>query len=64
MRPREAFDDGRFTYLKFPNNIEIPAIYRAVPGAKDEWLVNSHREGDFVVLHAVAPKIVAARRIR
>lgn len=53
IRPREAFDDGRFTYFKFPNNIEIPAIYRSTPGSKEEWLVNSHRDGDFVVMHAV-----------
>lgn len=55
VRPREAFDNGRFTYFKFPNNIEVPAIYRSVPGSQEEWLVNSHREGDYVVMHAVAP---------
>lgn len=55
IRPREAFDDGRFTYLKFPNNQEIPAIFRSTPGTNDEVLVNSHRDGDFIVLHAVAP---------
>jgi type IV secretion system protein VirB9 len=54
IRPREAFDDGRFTWFKFPNNIEIPAIYRSIPGSKEEWLVNSHRHGDYVVLHAVS----------
>jgi type IV secretion system protein VirB9 len=54
IRPREAFDDGRFTWFKFPNNIEIPAIYRSIPGSGEEWLVNSHRHGDYVVFHAVA----------
>lgn len=54
IRPREAFDDGRFTWFKFPNNIEIPAVYRSIPGSGEEWLVNSHRHGDYVVFHAVA----------
>jgi type IV secretion system protein VirB9 len=55
IRPREAFDNGRFTYLKFPNNAEIPAIFRSIPGSKEEVVVNSHRECEYVVLHAVSP---------
>ncbi len=54
VRPREAFDDGRFTYFKFPSNIEIPAIYKSIPGSKEEWLVNSHKDGDYTVMHGVA----------
>ena len=55
IRPREVYDDGRFTWFKFPANQEIPAIYRSVPKTKEEVLVNSHREGDYIVLHATAP---------
>lgn len=55
IRPREVFDDGRFTYFRFPTNVEVPAIYKSVPDAKEEWLVNFHREGDFVVMQAVSP---------
>lgn len=55
IRPREVFDDGRFTYFRFPNNLEIPVIYRSVPDSKEEWIVNSHREGDFIVMQAVSP---------
>jgi type IV secretion system protein VirB9 len=55
IRPREAYDDGRFTWFKFPNNIEIPTIYKSTPGSTEEWLVNSHRDGDYVVMHGVAP---------
>jgi len=54
VRPRDVFDDGRFTYMRFPNNLAIPAIYRSVPGTKSERLVNSHMEGDFVVLEGLA----------
>ena len=53
IRPREVFDDGRFTYFKFPENLPIPAIYKSAPGTKEEWLVNSHRDGDYIVVHGV-----------
>lgn len=53
IQPREVFDDGRFTYFKFPANLPIPAIYQSTPGSKDEWLVNSHKDGEYVVMHAV-----------
>ena len=53
IRPAEVFDDGRFTYFRFPGNVPVPAIYKSVPGTKEEWLVNSHREGDYIVLHGV-----------
>jgi len=55
VRPREAFDDGRFTWLLFPRNQEVPAVYKSVPGTEEEVIVNSHMEGDYLVLHAVAP---------
>jgi type IV secretion system protein VirB9 len=55
IRPREAFDDGRFTWFKFPNNIEIPTIYKSQPGSGEEWLVSSHRDGEYIVMHGVAP---------
>lgn len=53
IRPRELFDDGRFTYFKFPENLPIPAIFKSTPGSKEEWLVNSHRDGDYVVIHGL-----------
>lgn len=52
--PAEVFDDGRFTWMLFPGNQPVPAIYRSLPGTKEEWLVNSHRDGDYIVLHGVA----------
>lgn len=55
IRPREAFDDGRFTWLLFPRNQEVPVVYKSVPGTEEEVVVNSHMEGDWLVLHAVAP---------
>ena len=55
IKPRDVYDDGRFTWFKFPKNLEIPAIYRSTPNTKDEILVNSHRDGDYMVMHAISP---------
>jgi type IV secretion system protein VirB9 len=55
IRPRATWDDGRFTYMLFPNNIPTPAIYRTVPGSDEEALVNWHIDGDITVLHGISP---------
>lgn len=49
--PLEAFDDGRFTYLRFDKQADFPAAYRVLDNT--ETLVNSHVEGDWLVLHGV-----------
>lgn len=54
IRPTEVFDDGRFTFFRFPGNSPVPAIYKSVPNTEKEWLVNSHRDGDLIVMHGVA----------
>ena len=50
IAPTMAYDDGRFTYLKFPNNRDFPAAF-LVAADKTESLVNGHilRLGDAVV---------------
>lgn len=55
IRPSEVYDDGLFTWFRFPHNVEVPAIYKSVPGTRDEMLVNRHVEGDYVVMHATSP---------
>jgi type IV secretion system protein VirB9 len=57
ISPDRAFDDKRFTYLTFTNNKDMPAVY-AVNEAGEEYLVNTHVEGDVIVVHKVAPKLV------
>jgi type IV secretion system protein VirB9 len=57
ISPDRAFDDKRFTYLTFANNKEMPAIY-AVNESGEEYLVNTHVEGDVIVVHKVAPQLV------
>ncbi len=55
IRPRAAWDDGRFTYFMFPKNIPVPAVYRTVPGSQEEAQVNWHIDGDELVVHGISP---------
>ncbi len=57
ISPDKAFDDKTFTYLTFTHNKTMPAIY-AVDEAGSEVLVNTHVEGDVIVVHTVATKLV------
>lgn len=59
--PTKASDDGRFTRLTFAAGREIPAIYIEDldnEGKPQESLVNTHVEGDTVVIHKVVKKLV------
>lgn len=55
--PSLAYDDGNFTYLKFPNNRDFPVAF-LVAADGSESLVNSHVDGDTLVIHRVAPQLV------
>jgi type IV secretion system protein VirB9 len=55
IAPTMAYDDGRFTYLKFPNNREIPAMF-LVFDDKTESIVNTHVIDDTVVIQRVAKR--------
>nr|WP_173645529.1 P-type conjugative transfer protein VirB9 [Marinobacterium profundum] len=60
VTPRKAFDDGRFTFLTFTNNSEMPAIY-VVNQDGSESLVNTHidpENPDTIVVHKVAAQLV------
>ena len=52
-----AFDDGRFTYFRFANNRDIPAPFY-IGADNEETRINFHMDGDFMVLHRVAPRFV------
>jgi len=59
IAPTQAYDDGRFTYLRFPGNREMPAVL-LVAADKTESLVNTHidpREPDILVVQRVAPEL-------
>lgn len=60
IAPTAAYDDGRFTYLTFAPNAEIPAIFMVADDGK-ETLINSHinpKSPDTVVIQRIAKTYV------
>jgi type IV secretion system protein VirB9 len=55
--PTLIFDDGRFTYLRFPNNREVPAVFHVL-GDGSETLVNARMEGDLLVIDRVSRRLM------
>lgn len=55
--PTLVFDDGRFTYLRFPGNREVPAVFHVL-GDGSETLVNARMEGDLLVVDRVSRRLV------
>jgi type IV secretion system protein VirB9 len=51
--PALVFDDGRFTYLRFPGNREVPAVFHVL-GDGSETLVNARMEDDLLVVDRVS----------
>jgi type IV secretion system protein VirB9 len=58
--PSEVYDDGRFTYLRFPNAQEIPAIF-IINADGSESLVNGTMRGDEYVVQTTTRKLVLRR---
>lgn len=60
IAPVKAWDDGRFTCLKFQNASDLPAVYwkwtKEHDGKEKEGLVNMHMEKDVMVIHQIAPE--------
>ncbi|MCR5864102.1 TrbG/VirB9 family P-type conjugative transfer protein [Aquincola sp. J276] len=54
--PSLIFDDGRFTYLRFAGNREVPAVFQVL-GDGREALVNVRMEGDLLVVDRVARRL-------
>ncbi len=55
--PTLIFDDGRFTYLRFPNNREVPAVFHVLEDGT-ETLVNTRMEGDLLVVDRVSRRLM------
>jgi type IV secretion system protein VirB9 len=58
--PSEVYDDGRFTYLRFPNAQEIPAVF-IINADGTESLVNGEMRNDDYVVQTTARKFVLRR---
>lgn len=57
LRPTEVYDDGRFTYLRFPNAMEVPAAF-VINSDRTESMASGTMRGDQLVLQVVAPRII------
>ncbi len=51
--PTLVFDDGRFTYLRFPGNRDVPAVFHVL-GDGTETIVNTRMEDDLLVVDRVS----------
>jgi type IV secretion system protein VirB9 len=54
--PSLIFDDGRFTYLRFAHNREVPAVFHVL-GDGSEALVNFRMEGDLLVVDRISRQL-------
>lgn len=55
--PTLVFDDGRFTYFRFPGSREIPAVFHVL-GDGAETLVNTRMEDDLLVVDRVSRRLM------
>lgn len=62
LEPAEVFDDGHFTYVKYPGNRPIPAAYE-VDEDGAEALVNYHIEGEWLVIHQTGTRFTLRKGV-
>lgn len=55
--PTLIFDDGHFTYFRFPGNREVPAVFQ-VRADGSESLVNARMEDDLLVVDRVSRQLM------
>lgn len=55
--PALIFDDGRFTYMRFPGNREVPAVFHVLSDGS-ETLVNTRMEDDLLVVDRVSRRLM------
>lgn len=51
LAPVQVYDNGRFTYMKFKEHSEFPAIYSV--SSDGEAIINTHIEDQTLVIHGV-----------
>jgi len=55
--PTLVYDDGRFTYFRFPGNGQVPAVFHVL-GDGSETLVNARMEDDLLVVDRVSRRLM------
>lgn len=58
ITPKRAYDDGRFVYLSFGANQELPAVFMLSGQERTETLVNTHLVDGQLVVQQLAPELV------
>ena len=57
IMPAHIFDDGVFTYLELRVNQDVPAVFAIDNKKGEEALVNVSRQGDYLIIHRLAPQL-------
>ncbi len=57
IMPMHVFDDGVFTYLELRPGQDVPAVFAVDNKQGKEALVNLNRQGNYVVIHRLAPQL-------
>lgn len=56
IMPLHVFDDGTFTYFELRKNQAVPAIFAVDDTQGKEAVVNTRREGNYMVVQRLAPQ--------
>lgn len=57
ISPTAARDDGRFTYLTFSNNRDMPAVYQVEEDGSEALINTSIEDGNTIVVHRVVKQL-------
>lgn len=57
IAPTAMYDDGRFTYLEFNHDGELPVVYKRTADGT-ETLINMHVKGAAIVVHELAAEFI------
>jgi type IV secretion system protein VirB9 len=60
LLPTAAYNNGQQTYIVFPPDTALPTVYEKLPNGQ-EVRVGRHMEGDMMVVHTVARKLIIRR---
>lgn len=56
LTPAHVFDDGTFTYFELGKNQAVPAIFAVDDQKGKESVVNTRRQGNYLVVQRIAPQ--------
>jgi type IV secretion system protein VirB9 len=56
IMPLHVFDDGTFTYFELGKNQAVPAVFAVDDKQGKESVVNTRREGNYLVVQRLAPQ--------